>query len=161
MGCSHQTIMKLVERNATTGSVSDRQRPGRQKSNVTTAGSNKMLSHLRNRFRTAIKTAQETVGINNQRMSASTVRYCLRERDIKSRNAYRGNVLTPISRRNRYDWCRQHLRWTQHQWQSIMFSDESRFCIDMNDGRAKVKRRLGERYADCCVQESSSWVAAV
>ena len=31
MCCSHQTIMKLVERNATTGSVSDRQRPGRQK----------------------------------------------------------------------------------------------------------------------------------
>ena len=29
MGCSHQTIIKLVERNATTGSVSDRQRPGR------------------------------------------------------------------------------------------------------------------------------------
>ena len=31
MGCSHQTMMKLAERNATTGSVSDRQRPGRQK----------------------------------------------------------------------------------------------------------------------------------
>ena len=36
MGCSHQTIMKLVERNAATGSVSDRQRPGRQ---IVTVGS--------------------------------------------------------------------------------------------------------------------------
>ena len=38
-----------------------------------------------------------------------------------------------------------------------MFTDESLFCIDMNDGRAKVWRRQGERYADCCVRESSRW----
>ena len=31
MGCSHQTIMKLAERNATTDSVSDRQRQGAKK----------------------------------------------------------------------------------------------------------------------------------
>ena len=66
-------------------------------------------------------------------------------------------MLTPIRRRNRYDWCRQHLRWTQRQWQSVMFTDESRFCIDMNDGRAKVWRRQGERYTDCCVREYSRW----
>ena len=38
-----------------------------------------------------------------------------------------------------------------------MFTDESGFCIDMNDGRAKVWRRLGERYANCCVREPSRW----
>ena len=157
MDCSHQTIMKLAERNATTGSVSDRQRPGRQKVTSQRQDRNIVLSHLRNRFRTAVKTAQETVGINNRRISASTVRRHLRERDIRSHNAYRGNVLTPIRRRNRYDWCRQHLRWTQRQWQSVMFTDESRFCIDMNDGRAKVWRRQGEHYADCCVRECSRW----
>ena len=37
----------------------------------------------------------------------------------------------------------------------VMFTDESRFCIDMNDARAKVWRRRGERYADCCVRECS------
>ena len=157
MGCSHQTMMKLAERNATTGSVSDRQRPGRQKVTSQRQDQNIVLSHLRNRFRTAVKTAQETLGINNQRISASTVRRRLRERDIRSHNAYRGNVLTPICRRNRYDWCRQHLRWTQRQWQSVIFTDESRFCIDKNDGRAKVWRRQGERYADCCVREYSRW----
>ena len=134
MGCSHQTIMKLVERNDTTGSVSDRQRPARQKVTSQRQDWNIVLSHLQNRFRTAVKTARETVGINNQRISASTVRRRLRERDIRRHNAYRGNVLTPIRQQNRYDWCRQHLRWTQRQWQSIMFTDESGFCIDMNNG---------------------------
>ena len=153
MGCSHQTIMKLVERNDTTDSVSDRQRP------VTPQRQdrNRVLSHLRNRFRTAVITVQETVGINYQHISPSTMRRRLRERDIRSQNAYRGNVLTPIRRQNHYDWCRQHLRWTQRQWQSVMFTDESWFCIDMNDGRAQVWRSRGERYADCCVREWSRW----
>ena len=141
MGCSHHTIMKLVERNATTGSVSDRQHPRRQKVTSRQQDRNIVLAHLRDRFRTSVKTAQETIGVNKQRISASTVRRRLRERDLGSHKAYRGNVLTPISRKNRYDWCRQHLRWTQHQWQGVMFTDESRFCIDMNDGRAKVWRR--------------------
>ena len=157
LGCSHQTIMNLVERNATTGSVNDRQRPGRQKVTSVRQDRNIVLSHLRDRFRTAVKTAQETVGIHNQRISASTVRRRLRERGIGSHKAYRGNVLTPVRRINRYNWCRQHLRWTQRQWQGVLFTDESRFCIDMNDGRAKVWRRPGERYADCCVRESSRW----
>ena len=157
MGCSHQTIMKLVERNAVAGFVSDRQRPGRQKVTSGRQGRNIVLAHLWDRFRTSVKTAQETVGVNNQRISASTVRRRLRERDLGSHKAYRGNVLTPVRRRNRYDWCRQHLRWTQHQWQGVMFTDESRFCIDMNDGRAKLWRRQGERFADCCVRDSSRW----
>ena len=96
MGCSHQTIKKLVERNDTTGSVSDRQCPGRQKVKSQRQDRNIVLSHLPNRFRTAVKMGQETVGINNQSISASTVRRRLHERDITSHNAYRGNVLTPI-----------------------------------------------------------------
>ena len=45
----------------------------------------------------------------------------------------------------------------KRQWQGVMFTDESWFCIDMNDGRAKVWGRQGERYADCCVRKSSRW----
>ena len=47
LGCSHQTIMKLVERNATTGSVNDIQRPGRQKVTSVRQDRNIVLSHLR------------------------------------------------------------------------------------------------------------------
>ena len=87
MGCSLQTIMKLIERNATTGSVSDSQCPGRQKVTSQRQDRNIVLLHLRNRFRTAVKMAQETVGINNRRIGASTVRRRLREREIRSHSA--------------------------------------------------------------------------
>ena len=40
-----------------------------------------------------------------------------------------------------------------------MFTYESQFCIDMNDGRAicKVLRSQGERYADCYARQYSRW----
>jgi len=34
-----------------------------------------------------------------------------------------------------------------------MFSDESRFCLTHGDGRQRVWRRRGERFAGCCVTE--------
>ncbi|CAH2000175.1 unnamed protein product [Acanthoscelides obtectus] len=37
-------------------------------------------------------------------------------------------------------WCRQWSLWDQ-EWNSIVFSDESRFCLGMHDGRARVRRR--------------------
>ncbi|CAH1982491.1 unnamed protein product [Acanthoscelides obtectus] len=39
-----------------------------------------------------------------------------------------------------FTWCRQRSLWDQ-EWNSIAFSDESRFCLDMHDGRARVRRR--------------------
>ncbi|CAH1978256.1 unnamed protein product [Acanthoscelides obtectus] len=44
----------------------------------------------------------------------------------------------------RWTWCRQWSLWDQ-EWNSIVFSDESRFCLGMHDGRARVRRRRGER----------------
>ena len=35
----------------------------------------------------------------------------------------------------------------------ITFSEESRFCLDVNDGRVRVRRLPGERFFDCCIKE--------
>ncbi|GFR96428.1 transposable element Tcb1 transposase [Elysia marginata] len=43
--------------------------------------------------------------------------------------------------------------WDRIQWRSVVFSDESRFCIDHDDGRVRVWRRSGERYQADCVRE--------
>ena len=75
--------------------MSDRQRQGRQRVTSRQQDRHIFLSHLRDRLRTSVQTAQKTVGINNQRISASTVKRRLRKRDIARYNAYRGNVLMP------------------------------------------------------------------
>ena len=64
-GCSNHTIRALVQRHQTTGSIEDRPRPGRER--VTTPGQDRriVLQHLRERFRTATETAQDTPGRYN------------------------------------------------------------------------------------------------
>ena len=157
MQCSRTAIRRLIQREEETGTVNDRPRPGRQR--VTTPAQDRhiRLQHLRNRFQTATQTARETIGVHNQPISSSTVERRLRDADMRARRPYRGNLLTPVRRRNRLLWCRQHVRWTRQQWNSVLFSDESRFCTGRADGRARVWRRCGERYADCCVYEADRW----
>ena len=38
------------------------------------------------------------------------------------------------------------------EWRSVVFSDESRFCLYMSDGRTHVRRRSGERHLPECIR---------
>ena len=63
--------------------------------------------------------------------------------------------LTDARRAVRRDWLQRHRphQFPRHQWQRILFSDESRFSLFRADGRKRVYRRKNERYADACVIE--------
>jgi len=157
MGCTRRTIQRLIERQQETGSVDDRPRPGRER--VTTPGQDRhiRLMHLRDRFRTAAQTARETQGVNHRPVSSSTVERRLRSSGLTARRPYRGNLLTQPRRERRLQWCRAHSRWTRQQWNTVLFTDESRFCVSRADGRERVWRRTGERYADACVRQADRW----
>lgn len=157
MGCCHATIRRLIERHRETGSVADRPRPGRERVTTPAQDRHVRLMHLRDRFRTAAATARETQGVHGRHISGSTVERRLRNGHLAARRPYRGNMLTAPRRQRRLEWCRQHSRWTRRQWNGVLFTDESRFCIDRADGRERVWRRTGERYADCCVREADRW----
>ena len=96
-----RTIRNLVERNAKTGSVGNRPRPGKER--VTPPEQDRYINriHLQNRFRLASRTAFETLGRNNPRISSSTVWRRLRQRNLPCRRPVRGSILTLIRRRRR------------------------------------------------------------
>ena len=110
------------------------------------------LSHLRNRFRTAVETAQVTPGTHNNRISADTVRN-RREFGLRPRRPYVGMPLTPRRHQVRMAGLKQHRPnlFPLRQWRNVMFSDESRYLLYRADGRQRVYRRNGERYRDNCL----------
>ena len=61
--------------------------------------------------------------------------------------------LLPRHRTARRHWWTLHLRWQRVQWGRVMFTDESRISIQFNDGRVRVYRRPGERFADVNVRQ--------
>ncbi|GFR91567.1 transposable element Tcb1 transposase [Elysia marginata] len=112
---------------------------------------------MNNRFLSASASSRQTRGKNNQRLSANTVRRRLSTSGQRARRPYIGPIQTQRHRHQNTLWAQEHAAWDRIQWQSVVFSDESRFCIDHADGRVRVWRRSGERYQADCVREHDRW----
>jgi len=154
-GVNVSTIQRLVRRLRDTGRVADRPRQGRPR--VTTVRQDRAirLAHLRNRHTTATETALNTVGNHNRRIHPKTVRNRLREFGLQARRPYVGLPLTRTRRARRMAWLVAHAarQFPMRLWRRVFFTDESRFTLFRHDGRRRVYRRRGERFADCCVLE--------
>ena len=72
---------------------------------------------------------------------------------IRPRRSYVGQVLTARHRAARLQWAQRHFRLERQQWARVLFPDESRFNLSHHDGRIRVFRRRGERFADNCLIE--------
>ena len=113
------------------------------------------LAHLRNRHLTATETAVNTVGSHNSRIHPKTVRNRLREFGLQARRPNVGLPLNRACRARRMAWvtAKTPRRFPMRQWRRVVFTDESRFTLFRADGRRRLHRRRGERFADACVFE--------
>uniref|UniRef100_A0A4W5M0P7 Solute carrier family 43 member 1b n=1 Tax=Hucho hucho TaxID=62062 RepID=A0A4W5M0P7_9TELE len=65
---------------------------------------------------------------------------------LKNEGFYSHLCISTHHRQQRRLWAQTHRRWTRRDWQKVLFSDESRFCLTRGDGRIRVYRRRNERY---------------
>ena len=101
----------------------------------------------------ATTTARVTLGKHNPSISAQTVRNRLREAGLRACRPVVRQVLTSHYWQQRRLWAQTHRRRTRQNWQKVLFTDESRFCLIMGDGRIRVYRRRNERYTEACTLE--------
>ena len=146
-GCHRNTIIRLRQRFQQTGGVGDRRRPGRPRIKNPRTDRFITLTHLRRLFQTATSSARQ-YGIGEQ-----TVLCRLRQaqQPIRPRRPYVGEVLTARHRAARLKLAQRHFLWGRQQWARVLFSDESRFNLSHYDGRIRIFRRRGERFADTCL----------
>ena len=141
-------VGRLWQRFQATNSVRNRPRSGRPRS--TTNREDRYITNMALRLRTTtarrlrdnLRTAFGT------RVSDQTIRNRLRANKLRCRRQAVRPPLLLRHRTTRRHWCTLHLRWQRVQWGRVMFTDESRFSIQFNDGRVRVYRRPGERFAD-------------
>lgn len=151
LGVSQSTISRLCKRVRDTGNVTDRPRSGRPRATTPREDRAIRLAHLRDRSRTAVQSANSFP----RRISEKTIRNRLRHFGIRARRPYVGLPLTDRRRGVRLNWLQRFgpHRFSMRQWRKVLFTDESRFTLQRADGRKRVYRRRGERYADACVVE--------
>ena len=132
----------------------DRQR-GSGRPRITTARDDRFLRTLvlRDRFAsTRLHGRYWWLGIG-QRTSLRTVYRRAIELGFRSRRPLIRIPLGPVHRQARLNWCRARQNWGIDEWGEIVFSDESRFCLDFHDGRIRVRRLPTERFLEACILE--------
>ena len=84
----------------------------------------------------------------------STVRRRLHAGGLRGRRPRKRPPLKQNHRVAWLVWARAHARWVIDHWHNVMFSDDSRFCLNHVDGRMHVWCSPNEQYANCCIHET-------
>ncbi|GFU69327.1 transposable element Tc1 transposase [Trichonephila clavipes] len=77
-----------------------------------------------------------------QKVSARTIRRRLQQSGLSVRRPLLGLSLTQNHRRVRCQCCDERRMWAA-EWNKVVFTEESRICLQHQDGRILVKRHRG------------------
>lgn len=69
--------------------------------------------------------------------------------------------MTERQKKRRLAWAKERLNWTQRQWDSIIFSDESKFDVSLGDERGKVIRSKQEAFHPDCLKRTVKFPAGI
>lgn len=70
-------------------------------------------------------------------------------------------LLTIRQKQSRLKWAKQRQNYEQRQWNSIIFSDESKFDVCVGDMRKRVIRNKSETYHKDCLKRTVKFPASV
>ncbi|UYV74262.1 hypothetical protein LAZ67_11002704 [Cordylochernes scorpioides] len=96
--------------------------------------------------------AQHIQSVTHHSVSARTIRRRLQRSGLSARRTLLRLPLTQNHRRFRRQWCDERRMWTA-EWNEIVFTDESRFCLQHHDGRIRIWRHRGETILNSSVMQ--------
>ena len=141
----HTVITRAWSRFQRYGTPVRRHGGGRERATSAAQDRFLVIQARRNRFLTASQLQIDLQNASGVNISTQTIRSRLHEGGLRSRRPCIRIPLTRNHRRVRYEWAMDHVHWTLGDWRPVLFTDESRYCIDFTDRRARVWRRPGER----------------
>lgn len=147
LGVSQSVISRLLARHQATGSVQERPRAGAPRATDRNDDQYIRTYALRHRTVTSSTLQDRLRQFRGTRVSRQTIRNRLHRFNLNGRRPLRVTPLSQRHRQARLAWARAHVRWTLQDWSKVLFTDESRITLHRNDGRQRVWRRRGERYA--------------
>ncbi|GFW23954.1 transposable element Tcb1 transposase [Trichonephila clavipes] len=94
--------------------------------------------------------AQHIESVTHHSVSARSIRHRLQQSGLSASRPMLGLPLTLNHRRLRRQWCDERRMWTA-EWNEVVFTDESRICLQHHYGRIRVLTHRGERKLNSCV----------
>ncbi|GFY05739.1 transposable element Tcb1 transposase [Trichonephila clavipes] len=97
--------------------------------------------------------AQHIDSVTHHLVSARTIRRRLQQSGLSTRRPLLVLPLTQNHRRLRRQWCDERRMWSA-EWNEVVFTDESRICLQHPNGRFRVWRHRGERILNSCIMHN-------
>ncbi|GFT62655.1 transposable element Tcb2 transposase [Trichonephila clavipes] len=157
LNVSRSVVQRLWDQYQSEDSVSRRPVPGRPRATTPAEDRFLALSARRRRTTTVPQLVADHVQASGRRISATTVRNRLHNAGLYARKPVVCVPLNGRQRRNRLCWAREHVSWTQQQWASVLFTDESRFTMESDSGRLLIWREQRTRYHQSNTVERHSY----
>ena len=157
LGVSQSVISRFWNRFLTTGNVSHLHAGSRERSTSEAQDRFLVIQARRHRFHNAITLRGDLQNATVVCISIQTVRNRFQDIGLRSRRPAICVPLTRLHVQRRLEWAQDHVNWTQNDWTPVLFTDESRFCMDFTDRRERVWRMPNERFAPVCVAEHDSF----
>lgn len=151
LGHSTSTVYDTINRYNKTGSPHPQNRPGRPK--LLSERDERSLVRIANNNRdsTLMVITEELKTTLGASISTKTTGKYLNNLGWASCFKCRKPFLTDSHAKIRLEWCRKHIKWLDPKWRSVIFTDESRFCMNRPDGGERVWRRAHEKYHKSCI----------
>jgi len=144
LGYPKSTVQDTISRYKTKGGTNSAPRCGRP-SLLDENAKNHLKEIVENKPRITANEIQKDFAESDLQISTKTIRTHLHDLGLYSRFAARKPLLTVSQLQNRLNWCIERRDWSIKEWNEIIWSDESRFCL-FSDGPQRVWRENGKRF---------------
>ena len=165
-GVSQSVISRAWNRFQTSGSATQRHDGGRQRPTMPRQYLFLLMQARRDPFMNASTLRNELRNAVAVNISTQTVRNRLRQSDLRSRRACNRIPLIRLNKQTRLNSAHNHVNWTGNDWDPVLFTDESMYCLDFTDRRARVWIIRGSAFTMptspnmTAMEEAPSWCGA-
>lgn len=143
-------VKKVIDKYEATGTVARRRGSGRKPK--TTPADDRQLKRdaLRNRKKSITALSKEFVTSAGENISRFTIRRRLGEQGLRSYRCRKVPMLSKVNKCKRVAWCKKY---EKLDFGTVVWSDESRFCL-VSDRPQTCIRRRGEEFLPECTQKT-------
>ncbi|GFV60887.1 transposable element Tc1 transposase [Trichonephila clavipes] len=152
VSCGLSTVVRTLKRFSETNLIADRGQSGRPRK--TSLREDRLLHRisLSNRKLNSSQILKQWTLTSNVSVCPRTVRGRLLEIGLRGCKARPKPLLSEFQRERRLTWAREHSLWTIKDWEKIIFSDKSQFCISGNKSSVYVRRHTHEEFCPQCLK---------
>ncbi|GFW49730.1 transposable element Tcb1 transposase [Trichonephila clavipes] len=158
VGRNQTTVMRISDRWMQEGTTDRRGRSHPPQCNTSREDRKILRMAVTDRSDTSRTVAQHIESVRHHSVSARTIRHRLKQSSLSARRPLLGLPLTQNHRRLRRQWCDERRMWVTEGIE-VVFTDESRICLQPHDGRIRVWRHSGERMLNIYVMHHHTGLA--